>query len=303
MNWLLIAIIAHFLFALVFITDKFLLSKTVLKPIGYAFYTGLLQIFVLVLIPFGFVVPSSVQIVVSFVTGASFTLAVLFLYKAIQMGRVSKIIPVIGGAVPIFTLILTYLFLEERLALSQLIAFLLLVIGGVIMLWPKKYRPGLEISKVPLTKRLTVAIPAAFLMASSFVLTKFIFTYQPFISGFIWIRIGGFLMAILLFLWPRNRQIILETAKTIKIKTVGLFFSNKGLAALAFILLNYAIYLGSVTLVNALQGVQYVFLLVLAIILSIKFPQILREQISREVIIQKIIAILFISFGLCILAF
>ncbi len=235
--------------------------------------------------------------------GALFTLAVLFLYKAIQMGRISKIIPVIGGAVPIFTLILTYSFLGERLTPKQLIAFFLLVIGGMIMLWPKKSRPSWEISRASLTKRLTVAILAALFFASSFVLTKFIFTYQPFISGFIWIRMGGFLMGILLFLWPRNRQIILETTKTIKIKTVGLFLSNKGLAAIAFILLNYAIYLGSVILVNAFQGVQYIFLLAIAIILSIKFPQILREQISREVIVQKIIAILFIGFGLSILAF
>ena len=58
MNWLFIAIIAHFLFALGFIIDKFLLSKTVLKPVAYAFYVGLLEIFVLLLIPFGFVVPS-----------------------------------------------------------------------------------------------------------------------------------------------------------------------------------------------------------------------------------------------------
>jgi len=303
MNWLLIAIIAHFLFALVFIVDKILLSKTVLNPIGYAFYTGLLQIFALFLIPFGFIVPSARQMASSFVAGALFTLAVLFLYKAIQMGRVSRIIPVIGGAVPIFTLILTYLFLGERLTLSQSVAFFLLVIGGMIMLWPKKYRPNSERLKTPLTKRLTVAILAALFFAISFVLTKFVFTYQPFISGFIWIRMGGFLMAILLFLWPGNRQTIFETTKTIKIKTVGLFLSNKGLAALAFILLNYAIYLGSVILVNALQGVQYVFLLIIAIILSIKFPQILREQISREVIAQKIVAILFISFGLGILAF
>ena len=303
MNWLLIAIIAHSLFALVFIVDKFLLSKTVLKPVAYAFYIGLLEIFVLVLIPFGFVVPSFEQIIASFIAGALFIYALIFLYRAFQISDVSKIAPVVGGAIPIFTLILTYLFLEERLLTNQAIAFSLLVIGGMIILWPKKHKKISELPEVFLVRGLSIALLAAFLMASSFVLTKFVFTYQPFISGFIWIRLGGFLGACSLFLWPSNRQIILDTTKAIKIKTIGLFSVNKGVAGLAFILLNYAIFLGSVTLVNALQGIQYAFLFIITVILSKKFPQILREQISRRIIIQKIIAILLISLGLGILAF
>lgn len=111
-----------------------------------------------------------------------------------------------------------------------------------------------------------------------------------------------FLGALLLLFFPTNRRTIFDTTRAIKIKTVGLFFSNKALAGIAFILLNYAIFLGSVTLVNALQGIQYVFLLIIAIIISFKFPHILREQISRQIIVQKSIAILLISFALGILA-
>jgi uncharacterized membrane protein len=303
MSWLLIAIIAHFLFALVFVIDKFLLSKTVLQPIVYAFYTGILQIFVLVLIPFGFAVPPSKQIIISFIAGALFTLAVLFLYKSFQMAEVSRITPIVGGAVPLFTLVLSYSFLEERLAANQLFAFSLLVLGGTVMFWPRRDKSATGSVKAPLAKRLPLALLAALFFAGSFVLTKFIFIHQPFINGFIWIRLGGFLIAVLLFLWPGNRQIIFEATKALKIRTVSLFFSDKALAGLAFILLNYAIYLGSVTLVNALQGVQYVFLLVMAIILSKKFPQILEEQVGRRVIFQKFIAILLIGLGLGMLAF
>jgi len=303
MNWLIVAIIAHFIFALVFIVDKFLLSKTVLQPRAYAFYVGLLGIFALLLIPFGFALLPLGQIIVSFMAGVLFILAILFFYRLIQLGEVSRIIPIVGGAVPVFTLILTYLFLGERLTVYQLVAFFLLVFGGVIMLWPRKDRISPLATKSPLTKKLTLAIIAALFFAGSYVLTKFIFIYQPFINGFIWIRLGSFLGAWLLFFWPGSRQIILKTTKTIKIKSVSLLISNKTLSAIAFILLNYAIFLGSVTLVNSLQGVQYIFLLIIALFLSKKFPQILKEQISREMILQKIMAILFIVLGLGILAF
>ena len=303
MNWLVIAIIAHFIFAIVFIVDKFLLSKTVLQPRAYAFYVGILGIFALLLIPFGFTLLPAGQIAASLIAGVLFVLAILFFYKLIQLGEISRITPIVGGAVPIFTLILTYSFLGERLTGYQLVGFFLLVFGGVIMLWPRKDRINPPTGKASLTKKLTLAIIAALFFAGSFVLTKFIFMEQPFINGFIWIRLGGFLGAWLLFFWPGNRQIIFKTTETIKGRSVGLLVSNKILSALAFVLLNYAIFLGSVALVNSLQGVQYAFLLIVALFLSKKFPQILKEQISRGMILQKIMAILFIVLGLGILAF
>lgn len=302
MNWLFIAIIAHFLSAVVFTVDKFLLSKTVLRPVAAAFYVGLLSGGAsLFLIPFGFYWMPFWQIIVSFIAGIVFIFAILFFYRLIQTNEVSIIAPIIGGAVPIFTLILTYLFLGERLAINQLFAFCLLVFGGVIMLLPRKSESNLKKNEGFLPKGFLLIILTAFLFAFSFVLTKFVFIEQSFISGFIWIRLGGILGACMLFLIPNTRRAILKTSKSVKIKIGGLFLSNKALSAFAFVLLNYAIYLGSVSLVNALQGVQYVFLLIIVLFLSKKFPQIIKEQISRRVIFQKAIGILFIVFGLGVL--
>jgi len=302
MNWLLIAIIAHFLLAIVFTVDKFLLSKTVLRPVAAAFYVGLLSgVASLFLIPFGFYWMPFWQIIVSFIAGSAFIFAILFFYRLIQTNEVSIIAPIIGGAVPIFTLILTGLFLGEQLAINQLFAFCLLVLGGVIILLPKKGEFGLKKIEGFLSNGFLLTILAAFLFAFSFVLTKFVFIEQSFISGFIWLRLGGVLGACILFLIPSMRRVILETSKSIKVRVGGLFISNKILSGVAFILLNYAIYLGSVSLVNALQGVQYIFLLIVVLFLSKKFPEIIKERIDRKVIFQKTIGILLIVFGLGIL--
>lgn len=298
MNWLFIAIIAHFLLAVVFTIDKFLLSKTVLRPVAAAFYVGLLSGGAsLLLVPLGFYWMSFWQIIVSFAAGSAFIFAILFFYRLIRTNEVSIIAPIVGGAVPIFTLILTCLLLGEWLAINQLIAFFLLVFGGVIMLLPKKNKSDLKKTK----GFFLLTILTAFLFALSFVLTKFVFVEQSFINGFIWVRLGGILGACMLFLIPNTRRVILKTSKFIRIKVGGLFISNKILSAFAFVLLNYAIYLGSVPLVNALQGVQYVFLLIIVLFLSKKFPQIIKEQISRGVIFQKVTGILFIVFGLGVL--
>ena len=219
----------------------------------------------------------------------------------VVLGEISRIAPIVGGAIPLFTLFFSYFFLAERLTGHQLVAFFLLVIGGVIMLWPRKTKPALV--RASLSKRLFLALLAALFFAGSFVLSKFIFTEQAFVNGFIWIRIGGFLGAWLLLFWPTTRQAIFKSSRTIKLKVGGLVAANKGLSALSFLLLNYAISLGSVTLVNALQGVQYAFLLMIALFLSKKFPQIIKEQITNGVIIGKVTAICLIALGLAILAF
>jgi len=192
MTWLFFAIIAHFLNAIVFVVDKYILSRAHFKPEAYAFYVGLLGgSIALILMPFGFSPIPLNQILISFLAGALFIAGVLFFYKSIEKEEVSKITPIIGGAVPFFTLVLTYLFLDERLSFEQLIAFTLLVLGGMIIIWPRKNISSFNQIRLSFLKKLPKALLSAFFFAFSYVLTKYIFSYQPFINGFIWIRVGG----------------------------------------------------------------------------------------------------------------
>lgn len=77
----------------------------------------------------------------------------------------------------------------------------------------------------------------------------------------------------------------------------------QGLGALAFVLQNYAISFGSVAIINALQGVQYAFLLLFAWLLTLFYPKIIKEDISKKILWKKIGAIVLISLGLYWLAF
>ena len=79
------------------------------------------------------------------------------------------------------------------------------------------------------------------------------------------------------------------------------FLCNKSLAAGAFLLQTYAISLGSVSVVNALQGVQYAFVLVLALIVSLFFPKIFKEEVGTGPVMQKIAGIVLVSFGVALL--
>lgn len=297
MNWFLIVISAYLLFAVALAIDKYILSKTAFSPASAAFLVGLLGLFVLFLIPFQFFVPPRLELMVCLLGGIFFTWAVFLFYQAVSKGEISRVAPLTGSLVPIFTFILAYLFLGDRLTYGQLLAFCLLVAGGILIIWP-----GGSLRNV-FNRRLLVILASAFLFAGSFTATKFAFNTQPFLNSFIWIRIGGFLGACLLLVRPADRAVILAVRKRARSRTIGLFALNKVIAASAAILQNYAIFLGSVILVNALQGVQYVFLLGLALVLSWKFPYILKEQMNRGLITQKITALLLVGLGLGILGY
>lgn len=309
MMWFFIIISAYFLLAVCGLIDKHLLTGPIPQPKVYAFYIGVIGILAVLLIPFiDFYIPALPDIFLSFLAGFMFLYALFWLYKSLHLFEASRVIPAIGGLVPLFTFGLIYVFSlgREVLSFSEISAFIFLVLGSVLITFRKE--------KFITLKVLRYSTITAFLFSFSFVLTKYVYLSQPFWNGYVWMRIGGFLAALgfLVFAKEIKKEILkprvsllsflLRLPKTIR--TAGIFLFNKGLGTTANILQNFAIALaplGYVAIINALQGVQYVFLLILAILISFKFPLILKEEVSKRVIFQKILAVLFIATGLGIL--
>lgn len=300
MSWLIIAILSYFFWAVVSTTDKYLLgSKLIPSPKVYTFYMGILGILALGLIPFvGFSFFSVPQITLSLLSGAFFVLGSFFLYNALEKFEVSRVVPAIGGLLPVFTYGLIFSFSQGReiLVFKDFIVFILLLAGSVLI--------TIEKTKLVTRKSFQLAALAAFLFSLSFVLSKYVYSVQSFWPSFLWMRIGGFIMAVSFIFTEEVREELFRTKVSFQKKTALLFLSNQALGAGAFVLLNWAIFLAPLiylTIINALAGTEYMFLLIFTIFLSFKFPQILKEEISRKILFQKIIAILLIGGGLALL--
>ena len=286
-----IAIFAYALFAINGVVDKFLLTRAVKHPIAYAFYIGITGPLTLVLAPFGLKLVSPADFLVAIVGGSAFVLALYFLYVATKQTSVSRLLPIEGGLVPFFTLIMAFAILGETMTANQLYAFVFLVVGAVVISL-KKDNKGWH------PKALGHAIIAAFLFALSFTLTKYIFDQTNFVSGIIWTRLGFFITS-LCFLIPRkSRRYIFNAPKEASRGNKFLYYGARVSGAVGGFLQNYAISLGSVTIVNALQGTQYAILIVASIILSKYFPKVLKEKITPAILVQKTSAIVLISIGL-----
>jgi len=301
MLWLTLTISFYLILSIVSLVDKYLLAGPIPNPKVYTFYIGILGILVLILAPFvNFYIPEISQIVLSILAGAFFIYAIFWLNCALRLFEASRIIPAIGGLIPLFTFVLVYIFSsgKESLSFYESIAFILLVSGSILI--------TLEKEKIINIKNLRMSVFASFLFSLSFVLTKYVYLNQPFWNGYIWIRIGGFLMALcFFFFFPEIKEEIFKKKISFEKKTIGIFLSNQIAGAGANILQNWAIALAGLaylSIISAMAGIQYVFLFIFATLISFKFPKILKEESSKKILLQKVFAILLITGGLIILA-
>ncbi|MFP4514909.1 MAG: EamA family transporter [Parcubacteria group bacterium] len=310
MTWLSIAIIAYFLLALVNILDKFLLENVVNSSRAYTFLVGVLGMAVFILAPWFLKWPGLNLFFFNILVGALFPLALLFFYAALKKGEASKTLLLIGGAVPVFTLIFSLILLNDSFNSRQWLALSSLLLGTIIISWlPEKqnfWYKALEVldaNRKRAYKGLILATLAGIFFSLFFIGSKEAFNNQEFLSAFIWIRGGSFVFVLLLLFHLRSRKEILKNIKVLNSKKGSLFIANQGLAAGGFLMQNYAISLTSVALVNALQGVQYVFIIIIGVVATLFYPKFLTENISKPIIIQKIIAVILIAFGLYLIAY
>ncbi len=318
--WLTVAIGSYFINAGIYVADKFLLSKKIHSSITYAFFVGIWSIFNIFLLVFDPWVPALRELLVDLLAGALFLATLIFWYKTLHQSEATRVVPIVGALIPIFSFLFSYIFLGQSLAERQLLSFVILIIGGILISIKhtrfyvvkevmERFRNifgnilgGIHAQYRPARRLILNSVTSALFFAIYYVLIKYIYTSQPFIGGFVWSRLGTFIGVLFLLFVPDWRKLIIKHQKGAKTpKNLTFFLSVRILAALAFIMLNWAISLGNVALINSLQGVQYVFLMLLVLFLSTKFPKILREELGGGVLLQKIIGVVLISLGLYML--
>ncbi|OIO07813.1 hypothetical protein COX21_01440 [Candidatus Falkowbacteria bacterium CG23_combo_of_CG06-09_8_20_14_all_41_10] len=301
MSWILIAIIAYFFLAIVNILDKFLLDNVLSSSKVYAFLISAISVLVVVIAPWFLHWPGLFLLFFQLATGLFFPFALLFMFKAFKKGDVSKVAVLIGGIIPILTIAFSVFVSHEKFLINQSYGLTFLLLGTFAM----ALIGGGKTARQKAFNRQAVgySLLAALFYAIFFIGTKYSYNHHDFISSFIWIRLGSLIALGFLLVRKTDRQEIFDSFKN-KLgkdwnkKQTWLIFGNQALGAGAFILQNYAISLGSVAIINALQGVQYAFLLALGWVLSVWSPKLFKEDISFKTVREKVLAIILISVGL-----
>jgi hypothetical protein len=308
MLWLSVVVFSNVLLAFVSLVDKYLLTSVAVHPRIYTFYVGVLGMLVFLLVPFvGFSLPGPWQLFLAIGAGILFLTSLFWFFKGLKRFEASRIIPLIGAFIPLFTLAFVWIASKGSLTLTggQFLAFLFLIAGSVLITVQRGKEANLAV--------LRVAFLSAFFLSLAFVMMKYVYLAQPFWSGFMLFRVGGFLVALWFLLSSREVWEEIFRRKNEKQgpsfwkrpRIAVTFFLNQSLGAVANILQSFAVFLVPLSLlpfVNALGGVQYAVLFVCTLVLSMKFPRFLQEELSQAVVFQKLAAIGAIITGVVILA-
>lgn len=331
--WFLLAVISYFLFSAVVVLDKYFLDKPIKNPKIYLFYTSIGSLFFIAFIPFGFSVPALPVLALNFLASGFFVLSLYLLYYSFKLDEASKVISSIGGFTAAFIYVLNYSIFHETakwgsfdLKIESGVPFDEIKILGIFFLISGAF---LIISNITQTKKLrrsanhdeeftlsidwtllTAVLAASIYSALFFVFIKLSYASQPFISAFIWVKIGIILFGLLLLFSKEVRKQIkpifkkLNRRPSASFSSMAVFVGKLVIGGLANVLQHFATALAplkNVSLVKSLEGTEYIFVFAVAYFLSQKHPRVLKEKTGKEFLVQKITGVFIIVVGIVLL--
>ncbi len=302
MNIFLIALIPPALWGISNYIDKYLVSK-VLKGGG----TGALLIFSsligLFIIPFIFLfyphvlqADPKIALLTAF-NGSVYVLAILPYLYALNKddASVSTALFQVG---PVFQYVLAYFVLGETLQALQLVGGALIIFGAITM--------SLDITKgKPVKFKAPVfwlMMLSSLLFAINFLLFKVFSLQQDFWTTSFWEYFGFTIVGVLLFVFvSQYRKEFLSVMKENKLPVIGLNMLNEVVNISGKLSYNFVSLLMPLALASILAGVQPLFVLFYGVLLTLFFPNIIKEDISRRTLGHKSFAILMMLAGLYLL--
>lgn len=302
MNWFLIALINPVVHAFVNHFDKFLLSKY-MKGGTVGALIMFSSLFAVVALPIIFIINPSVLTSVSFIqglilmgNGVFLTLAILLYLYAIDLDEASYVAPFFL-LIPVFGLMFGYFILGETLTTSQLIAGGFILLGGLFL--------SLELSgtgtKIK-SKLILLMIGSSLFYSANAVIFKSIAGSQGFLDSLFWDFLGKFLFGVILFFVVKSyRDQFIYLLKACGAKIIGLNVVNEVLSLIGEMALVLAVLYAPVALVQSVGGLQPAFVFIIGIILTLFFPKFGMESLERKMMIQKIVGIAVMTFGVYLL--
>src|SRR3989344_4012527 len=302
MQWFFIALGAPFLWALVNISDKYLVEKYSTGTRGsggLVLFSSLIGIFVATAIGTLTSQIFSISLFDKFlliiVGGITIAWVVLYLFT-LEIEDVSAVVPWFL-TIPIFGYVLGYLFLGETLSLQEKIGSLVILCGVFLI----SIDFSGEKKKFKWRSALYMLV-ACFLVSIAGVIFKYVTVDENFWISSFWeyVGLGGFGILIYLFI-PKYRKEFMLMNKQGGGKIFTLNTASEILTIGGNLLTNYAILLAPVTMVYLVGSFQPAIVLFMTLFATKFFPNIAKENLTERVLMPKVISIFIIILGSAIL--
>jgi len=292
MLWILLTLIAAFLWGLSNIVDSILVKKYIKNCKVMALAVAFLQplFFLLIFSIYGIDLHVSSILLLPVLSGIIYLIGGVFYYHSIQIEEVSRMIPIMVSS-PLIVALLSALFLDEIFGPIKYIGILIIVLGSFFISFRKKFGT-IHFSKGTLFMFLTVL-----LFGSNTVLIKYGLGFMDYLTFIFWSELGLFLAGFGLLTNKSLRNDFIIFFKRRKKNIIAGVFLKEFLDVSALFTYMVALSIGFASLVSAIGSTQALFAIFFSLLLTIFYPKIMKEEFTKKMIVLKILSTLLIILG------
>ncbi len=298
MNWFLMSLIAPFLWSLLNHADKYLISKYS-KEVGVGGLVVYSSLFAIFIAPIAFFLSDtsvfdllgSEKFFLA-VAGAMYSICILFYLYALEKEDASYVVP-FWLLAPVFGFLLGIIFLGETIEPIKVLGAIVVLLGAVIL--------SVEFEQKKKIKSIAVVLmlASALTIALSDIIYKKFAEHVDFWPSVFWNQIGMVAFGIICLIFVANyRRSFIGSIKEGGKEIATLNIAGETIQSIAIIANNYALMLAPVALVLlATYTFQPLFVFIEGILLTLFFPKISSENISKKHLIQKGVSIVIMAIG------
>ena len=301
--WALYAIGASFLWSLVNMVDKYLVSKYTTEEHSsgaLVLFSSLVGVVIAGFI--GIFTPEIWQVywvdkLLLILVGSMSVAWILFYLYALEIEDVSVVVPWFL-TIPAFGYVFGFFFLGETLSYYQQIGSLIIMLGLVILSLDfgvnKKFKFKTEVALYMLI--------ACIIVAAQGIVFKYVAEIDSFWVSSFWEYVGLGCMGLILYISvPHYRRDFLRMNKEGGVKIFSLNAASELTTTVGDMLSKFSLLLAPVTIVYLMGSFQPAFVLLLTIVGTLFAPNLIKESLERRILIPKIIAVVITILGSFIL--
>lgn len=224
-----------------------------------------------------------------------YVLATYFYYKALAENDAS-IVVVMFQLIPVFSYILALILFKENLSLQQIIGSLIIIASAIIISFDFKEKNNKQKFKALLLMTLS-----SLLFATYFILFDIAIRDSSYYSCAFYYQIGFLILGIILLCIKSFRTSFISAVKNNGKTYLTLNVTNEGINLAANLLINFANLTIPIALANVLNGLQGMFVFILGVLGTLFLPKYFKENLSKEIVYQKVFCIILGIIGLIVL--
>ena len=301
---MILTIFASFLWAITNHIDKFMItgieeSKNSIKIllVFSTFIAGIVLTPIWLILSHFTVSISFISLISVIVASLIYIIATAFYFKAIEKNDAS-IVVVMFQLIPVFSYILALILFKENLTIRQIIGSIIIILSAIIISFDFNKKNNRKKFKALLLMTLSSLCYSIY-----FILFDIGIRNSSYYSCAFWYQIGFLIMGIILLCIKSFRLPFVNAIKKNGRRYLVLNTTNEVINLIANLLVNYANLIIPIALVNVLNGFQGAFAFILGIIGTLLLPKYIKEDLSKKVVIQKIVCIILGIIGLVILVY